>query len=1039
MNRCLMVCAVVAQVSMALRLGAAPGSFFTPNRGQAPGPVLYVMQSQVLSAGFRADGIDFRVGGSVVSLHYDGGRAKRVEGLDRLHGRVNILAGSRAARWQTDIPAYAALIYRDLYPGIDAVYDGRHGLKCEFRVAPHADPFQIRLRYSGVDHIEIDPGGALALRTKSGILREDAPEIYQTIAGAQRSVSGAFRLIDRVTVAFDLGEYDASQPLIIDPVISSSTYFGRGGIDVATAVATDAAGNIYLAGWTDSGDLTSSRLGSAWGVNAFVAKFQSDGRTLVYCTYLGGSGDDRATALAVDGAGNVVIAGSTNSRDFPTAYALQSSLRGSSDAFVARLDASGARLLSSTYFGGDGSDAANGLALDAAGNIYIAGETTSSNAFRTGASYQAHAAAGSDAFVIKLNSAGTSIVYAAFLGGAGADRARAVAISASGEAYVAGDTTSADFPAMNGFQRSLGGGQDAFVAKLNATGAGLIFSTYLGGSGGATGYPESASSIAVDTSGNAYIAGSTSSKNFPVVSAYPAAFGGGLDAFVAKISGTGALIYSAYLGGGGIDAANAIAVSLSGTVYVAGYSTSTDFSGAAQTNSKNHGLYDAFVAQVKDGKVVESTYIGGSDADAANAIALHAGDELYVAGQTTSRDLSVTDAFQTSAGGLLDAFLVHVTLSDGLLFVPVTPCRVVDTRMPAGPFGGPALSGGGSRNFSISSGSCGISADALAYSLNVTVVPHGTLGYLTVWPAGQARPVASTLNSMDGRVKANAVIVPAGSNGAISAYVTDAADIIIDVNGYFVPQGTSGALAFYPVTPCRVMDTRQPAGSLGGPTLLAGQARQAPIRDSQCGLPDSVSAYVLNFTAIPQNRHLDYLSVWPSGSPMPLVSTLNAPTGTITANTAIVPAGTGGAITLYATDATDLAIDLYGYFAPPGPGGLSFYGITPCRAVDTRGPSGPLGGPALSGQRDLPLGSSGCTPSNAAAYFLNATVAPHEPLGYLSIWPTGQYMPVVSMLNAIDGAVTSNAAIVTASNQSIAVFATNWTDLILDITGYFAQ
>ncbi len=1019
----------------ALPLAAAPGWFFIPRHDAA----FYVASSN-LRATFRAGGVDFEAGGADISLHYAGGRAKRVEGFNRLSGAVNILAGS-PDRWQTLIPTYAGVIYRELYPGIDAVYDGAHGLKCEFRVAPYADPSQIRLRYSGTDRIEIDPGGDLVLRTRSGELREQAPEIYQVIAGVRRRVRGAFRLVDRQTVAFDIGEYDSAQPLIIDPVISSSTYYGRSGIDVATAVATDDSGNIYIAGWTDSTGLTNSRIGPSLGVNAFVAKYQPDGRTLVYCTYLGGSGDDRATAIAVDRSGNAIVTGSTNSADFPTNNAVQSRLTGPSDAFIARLDASGSTLLASTYFGGDGFESGNSISLDSNGGIYVAGETTSSSAFRAGASYQAAAAAGSDAFVIKLNSTATAVIYSAFLGGAGADRARAVAVDSAGQAYVAGDTTSPDFPAVNAFQRSSGGGQDAFVAKLNASGTGLIFSTYLGGSGGATGLPETASGIAVDSSGAAYIAGATSSSNFPVKNASQAVFGGdSLDAFTAKLSSTGDLIYSTYLGGSSIDVANAIGVSSSGVAYVAGYTASADFPGAAVNNSFKHGLYDAFVAQVRDGAVLQSVYLGGSDIDAANAIAVRPGGDIWIAGQTSSLDFPVMGAVQTASGGLTDAFWMHMTISEsnGWLFVPVTPCRVVDTRLAAGPFGGPAVSGNTSRDFPISSGSCGIPAGASGYSLNVTAVPHGSLAYLTVWPAGQPRPGVSTLNSADGRVKANAVVIPAGSNGAISIFVTDTADIVVDVNGYFVPQGAPGGLAFYPLTPCRVMDTRWASGILGGPSLAPGQARQVPIQSSGCGLPATAAAYSLNFTAIPKTR-LGYLTTWPAGAPMPVVSTLNAGAGAVTANAALIAAGASGAIMVYASDQADLAVDINGYFAPPAPGGLSFYGVTPCRVVDTRNPAGPLGGPALAGQRTLPISTSPCgLPPSASAYVLNATVLPQSTLGYLTLWPAGAGLPAVSTLNASDGAAMSNAAIVPANGGAISAFASDTTALILDASGYFA-
>jgi hypothetical protein len=369
-------------------------------------------------------------------------------------------------------------------------------------------------------------------------------------------------------------------------------------------------------------------------------------------------------------------------------------------------------------------------------------------------------------------------------------------------------------------------------------------------------------------------------------------------------------------------------------------------------------------------------------------------------------------------------------------FVPVTPCRIADTRNATGPFGGPSLAGGSTRSFAIPSSSCGIPSTAGAYSLNVTVVPGGTLGYISMWPTGQAQPLVSTLNSLDGRVKANAAIVPAGTGGAVSVYASDATNVILDINGYFVPTtvapAVSSGLAFYPLTPCRIADTRNATGSLGGPSLVGGQSRSFPVR-SACGIPSTAQAYSLNFTAIPQGT-LGYLSVWPAGQTQPLVSTLNASTGTVTANAAIVPAGTGGAINLYTTDNADMVVDVNGYFAPLGPGGLSLFALTPCRVLDSRQNVG-----AFSGTINVNVTGSGCgAPGTAQAYVFNATVVPPGSLGYLSLWPAGAAQPLVSTLNAIDGSLTSNMALVPTTNGSVSAYTSNLSQLILDISGYFA-
>lgn len=371
----------------------------------------------------------------------------------------------------------------------------------------------------------------------------------------------------------------------------------------------------------------------------------------------------------------------------------------------------------------------------------------------------------------------------------------------------------------------------------------------------------------------------------------------------------------------------------------------------------------------------------------------------------------------------------------GLLFVPVTPCRVLDTRL-IGPAGA-QLATGETRSVPVPSSACGIPSNAAAYSVNLTVVPAGPLAYVTLFPSGQAQPFVSTLNS-DGRIKANAAIVPAGSNGAISIFASNPTHVVLDINGYFVP---NTGLAFYPVTPCRIADTRLGVGALGGPRLSGGQTRTIPVLSSACGIPSTAQAYSLNMTVVP-NGALSYLSTWPAGQAQPLVSTLNSFTGATTANAAIVPAGTNGAINVFATDNTDLVIDVNGYFAPPGAGGLRFFTLQPCRVSDTRLQTGPFGGPSMMATqtRSYALPSSACgVPTSAQAYSLNATVLPQTTLGFLTLYPLGVAQPLVSTLNA-DASVVANAAIVRAgTNGAINAFVTDLTELILDINGYFAQ
>ncbi len=394
----------------------------------------------------------------------------------------------------------------------------------------------------------------------------------------------------------------------------------------------------------------------------------------------------------------------------------------------------------------------------------------------------------------------------------------------------------------------------------------------------------------------------------------------------------------------------------------------------------------------------------------------------------------------TCTATILSARTVHAEFSVpvALQFVPVTPCRLIDTRGPIGEFGAPPLRGGEQRDFRLPQGPCpNIPSTVAAYALNITVVPHGSLNYLAAWPTGLTRPTISTLNSYDGRVKANAAILPAGDLQAISLYGTDTTDVIVDINGYFIPS-TASTLAFFPLTPCRVVDTRGTNGPLGGPYLMNQQTRDFPVlQATSCHIPSTAQAYSLNVTALPrQHANLGYLTVWPNGQTMPGVSTLNAPTGTVTANASIVPAGTNGDIEVYPYGAdTDLLIDIDGYFAPAGSGShpLSLYAFAPCRVLDTRGGDG-----AFQGELTVNVVAGSCqAPAEAQAFVMNATVVPLTRLQYLTLWPDGQPQPVVSTLNAYDGAVTSNMAIVPTTNGSIDAYTSDLTQLLLDISSYF--
>ncbi len=1016
--------------------GTAERLRFEPNAGQTSPAVSFLARSQGRALFFSPCGVTVRTAKSVWKMDLVGANpGAQAIGLEPLQAQAHYLTGL-PERWHTGLAAYSRIEFHDVYPGVDIIYHGDgSNLQYDLLLKPGASPSQIMLHFEGSDP-RIDANGDLILSGEGGDWRHRHLEAYQIRDGMHAQVTTQFVAVGPREVSISPRGYDPLAAM----ALNYSTYLGGTGQDSATSVAVDASGNTYIAGWTESTDFpetAGTRIGRLSNTDAYVAKLSPSG-SLLYITYLGGSGADQALGIAVDGSGEAVIVGVTNSSDFPVVNAIQASPAGGQDAFIVKLNAAGNGLVFSTYLGGSGSDSANGVALDAQGNIYAAGETTSAN-FPVQNPLQSQIGGGDDAFVSKFSSAGARI-YSTFLGGSANDRATAIAVDGSGYAYITGSTYSSAFPVRNAFQATCGGGQDAFVAKIGPAGNSLIYSTYIGGSGGAPGAPETGNGIAVDLTGAAYVTGGASSSNFPISNPLQSFLKGSEDAFILKLNPAGnALVYSTYLGGSGFDVANGIAIDGAGNAYVAGDTTSTDFPIANAVQSSSGGGYDAFVARLNSsGTSLDlSTYFGGAKSDSIYAIALDAGGKIYIAGQTLSSNFPASGAIQFLQPSPASTFTAEMpALTSGLRFVAVAPCRVADTRNSAGPFGGPSITGGSIRDFAITSSPCGIPTNAQTYSLNISVVPQGPLGYLTAWASGQAQPLVSVLNSLDGRVKAAAAFVPAGIGGKISIFASNTSDVVIDINGYFVPAGTANSLAFYPVTPCRIADTRSAAGPFGGPALAGGQGRTFPMQSSACSIPGTAQAYSLNITAVPAGP-LGFISAWPTGTAQPLVSTLNALTGVITGNAAIVPAGLNGSIDIFASNSTNLVIDITGYFADASAGGLSLYNVAPCRVLDTRLQNGSV---PISGVNNLDLTSNSCNiPSSAQVFVLNATVVPVSVLGFLTLWPQGESQPLVSTLNAVDGAVTSNLAIVPSVNGWISAFLTQPSHLILDTSGYFSQ
>jgi hypothetical protein len=592
-----------------------------------------------------------------------------VVGLDKQEGIVNYFVGNDPAQWHADIPTYARVQYSEVYPGVDMIYYG-DGLQMEydFVVQPGADANRVSLKFVGADDLHVDANGDLVIRTAAGEVRQPKPSIYQDAEGARQQIQGSYLIKDNGEVGFSLGAHDASKPLVIDPVLAYSTYLGGSGQENGRGIKVDAAGNAYVTGRTASTNFpTANAIQATYGggVNdAFVTKLNAAGSALVYTTYLGGSGGDNSSGIVVDAAGNAYVAGFTNSANFPTANAIQATYGGGgNDGFVTKLNASGSALVYSTYLGGDNSDQGEGIAVDSTGNAYVAGLTTSAN-FPTANAFQATYGGGdTDGFVTKLNASGSALVYSTYLGGNNIDSGFGIAVDSSANAYVIGKTGSTNFPIANAFQATYGGGDiDAFVTKLNASGSALVYSTYLGGGKNDTGL-----GIAVDTARNAYVTGNTLSTNFPTANAIQETNGGGGndDAFVTKINASGAaLVYSTYLGGGSIDFGTGIAVDAAGNAYVTGDTLSTNFptANAIQATNGGGGYDDAFVTKINasGAALVYSTYLGGSDGDVSNGIAMDTAGNAYVTGLTASTDFPTAGAIQGTKSGFGDAFITKL-------------------------------------------------------------------------------------------------------------------------------------------------------------------------------------------------------------------------------------------------------------------------------------------------------------------------------------------------------------------------------------------
>ena len=681
---CLMISLMLMVVASAQtptnqRLVTIPQGF-EPNHGQMDSAVDFISHGPGYSLTLNAGSANLQLvtpaaDGKSADLRFSlvgAAHGVRGEGVRRQTGKSNYFLGNAPELWLTDIPQFGRVEYHGVYPGIDLAYYGdNQRLEYDFILGPHADPGKIRFAVDGASRIQIDPAGDLVLTVGSAEIRERRPLIYQETRNGRSIVDGRYIVLDGDQVGFEVGNYDIDSPLVIDPVLIFSTYFGGSGIDQALGVALDSIGNIYVCGPVGAGSFQGNNFGhpSFTGSNlaAYVAKLSPSG-ALLSSTFIAGTNDQAAcTAIALDVNGNIYLAGNTTSASFPVVSGVQPVYGGGAgDAFALELNNAGNVLIYSTYLGGSGLEAADGIGVDANGNTLVTGWTASKN-FPVLNAFQGKSTGTQNAFAVKLVPSGTSFVYSTYLGGSGSDYNNGLTLDSSGDLILFGDTTSPNFPVLNAFQPNFCGwiqGQKVsnphgWVAKLDPIGA-PVYSSYICGSAAA----DAVRGGVVDTAGNLILTGGTGSLTFPVLNPIQATFGGGVyDVFVTKLSPTGALLSSTYLGGSGTDVGRGITLDQLGNVYVIGSTSSGNFPTVSPTQNKLGGSTDAFLTKLNaaESAIAFSTYIGGAGDDYGWDVAVDGHAYAYISGFTSSANFPTLYALQpTYGGGSFDAFLTAI-------------------------------------------------------------------------------------------------------------------------------------------------------------------------------------------------------------------------------------------------------------------------------------------------------------------------------------------------------------------------------------------
>ncbi|MCX7717120.1 MAG: SBBP repeat-containing protein [Candidatus Sumerlaeaceae bacterium] len=654
---------------------------FEPNVGQAPPDALFVSRGKGYAVSLCRDAIlvglerrprtDRSMRSRLTSAGPDittAGVAIRFSGVapdvsfhpaERLPGVAHYYYGRDAGTWHTHVPRYARVEARGLYPGIDlAVYGNPLELEFDLVVAPGADPHAAALEVTGGE-CRLQPDGSLSIATAAGALILHAPVAYQIADGGQRRIPAEFVLAEASRVSFRVGEYDKTLPLVIDPVLSYSTYIGGSGTDEVHAIAVDASGRVYVTGSTTGSfpTKTGSYDVSFNGVSdVFITKLNptagSGSAALVFSTYLGGSGEDEGNGIVVDSSGRPVVCGVTASNNFPSTKLFGP--QGGRDAFIVRLNSTGSAISYAVIAGGTANDFASGIALDASGNAYITGLTGSSN-FPVSGSLQPYRGAG-DAYVLKYRPTSNDLGYSTFVGGTLFDEGIAIAVDADGGAIITGDTDSTNFPLQEAFQTVLGGTTDAFLTRVRSDASRLSYSTFLGGTGFDIGY-----AVAVDAGFNPVVTGETRSSNFPLEKEYDSTYAGGPgDAFVTRFGNGGdELLFSTYLGGSGVDRGLGVAYGRDGSVFVAGETNSDNFPTVSAYSNSRAGSFDPFLTRFASGgkTLIYSTYAGGTGDDKPFGLALDSFGRAWLGGATTGGFPTAGSPYQSTYGGNTDGFI----------------------------------------------------------------------------------------------------------------------------------------------------------------------------------------------------------------------------------------------------------------------------------------------------------------------------------------------------------------------------------------------